>query len=324
VASDIVLEEAYRCIIKRVLYMNLTQSLIVILTITAIGFLCGKKRLFNDIQLEGFEIFLFKVAIPAYLFSSILSHNFSSLVNVQYIYCYSLSFVSVALVTGFYFRHRNSTSDICIKILASGYVNAAIYTLPVITFLLGDPKAAILGNLIQVILIQSVFLIILSFIKHKEKTVWQKLVTTFLNPIVILPIFGILLCYFQLKPPLVVSAVAQNLGNGASSLSLFLLGLNLSHVKINREQLNKDLLFVILAKNVLHPVAAILCASYIFHLEGYWFNAMVIASSAPTAFVVYLLAKQFSVDAHFVKITVAISSIVSLMLLGLMAQIMVY
>lgn len=304
--------------------MNLTQSLIVILTITAIGFLCGKKRLFNDTHVEGFEIFLFKVAIPTYLFSSILTHNFYSLVNTQYVYCYILSFVSIALMAGFYFRHRNSKSDICVKMLASGYVNSAIYTLPVITFLLGDPKAAVLGNLIQVILIQSVFLIILSFIKHKEKTVWQKLVTTFLNPIVMLPILGMVLCYFELKPPVIVSAVTQNLGNGASSLSLFVLGLNLSHVKISREQLTKDLLFVVLLKNILHPLVAILFAYYIFNLEKYWFNAMVISAAAPTAFVVYLLAKQFLADAHFVRMTVAVSSIVSLILLVLIAQIIVY
>ena len=66
----------------------------------------------------------------------------------------------------------------------------------------------------------------------------------------------------------VTTAVTQNLGKGASSLSLFVLGLNLSHVRINREQLNKNLLFVILAKNILHPVTAMLWAYYIFHLEG--------------------------------------------------------
>ncbi len=304
--------------------MNLTQSLIVILTITTIGFLCGKKKLFNDAQVEGFEIFLFKVAIPTYLFSSILTHNFYSLVNIHYVCCYISSFVSIAFLTGFYFRHQKSRSDICIKMLASGYVNSAIYTLPVITFLLGDPKAAILGNLIQVIIIQSIFLIILSFIKHKEKTVWQKLVTTFLNPIVMLPILGMVLCYFQLQPSIIVTKVTQNLGNGASSLSLFVLGLNLSHVKINREQLNHELLFTVVAKNILHPIVAVLLAYYIFHLEGYWFNAMVISAAAPTAFVVYLLAKQFSADAHFVRMAVAMSSIVSLVLLVLIAQIIGY
>ena len=63
---------------------------------------------------------------------------------------------------------------------------------------------------------------------------------------------------------------------------------------------------------------------YIFHLEKYWFNSIIISSSAPTAFVVYLLAKQFSADAQFVRMAVAISSVVSLMLLVLIAQIMIY
>jgi hypothetical protein len=39
------------------------------------------------------------------------------------------------------------------RILAASYVNAAIYTLPVITILLKDSTAAIIGNIIQVIII---------------------------------------------------------------------------------------------------------------------------------------------------------------------------
>ena len=60
-----------------------------------------------------------------------------------------------------------------------------------------------------------------------------------------------------------------------------------------------------------------------FSFRRNWLNAIVVAAAALTAFVVYLLAKQFSADAHFVKITVAISSIVLLVLLALMAEIMV-
>lgn len=46
-------------------------------------------------------------------------------------------------------------------------------------------------------------------------------------------------------------------------------------------------------------------------LESYWFNSLVIAASAPTALVVYLISKQFSTEEELVKKVVALSSVVA-------------
>ncbi|MDC0348931.1 hypothetical protein OAN21_00790, partial [Alphaproteobacteria bacterium] len=47
-------------------------------------------------------------------------------------------------------------------------------------------------------------------------------------------------------------------------------------------------------------------------LEGYWLNSLVIAASAPTAFLVYLISKQFSTEEELVKKTIALSSVVAM------------
>lgn len=292
--------------------MNLLQSLITIFLIITIGYICGKKQIFNDSQIEGFEIFLFKIAIPLYLFSSILSHHFHNLINLPYIYGYILCFASIAVLVGLYFIKKESRSDVYIKILCAGYVNAAIYTLPIITFLLGDPKAAILGNLIQVIIFQSLFLVLLSFVENKEQTLEKKLLKALSSPMIVLPIIGMILSYFQVILPQYIVSPIQSLGNNASGLALFVFGLTMSHIKIKKDYFNKDFMFVILNKNILHPVFAFFFGRYLFHLEGYWLYSLIIAASAPTAFIVYLIAKQFRGDVNFVKMTVASTSIVSL------------
>lgn len=300
--------------------MDLMQSLIIIFLIVIIGYVCGKKKLFSDVHTDGFELFLFKIAIPCYLFSAILTHNFSSLINVQYIYCYIASFMVICLITVMYFWRDNQISDICIRVLATGYVNAAIYTIPVITFLMQDPKAAILGNLIQVIIIQSILLIILNFITHKNKSVMIKLFTSISNPLVALPMLGILLRYFNINAPDIVTKVFQSLGQGASGMALFIFGLSMSHTKMNQNIISIDLIFIILSKNILHPLIAFILGNYLFQLDKYWLSSMVIAASAPTAFVVYIIAKQYSTEPLFVKRIVAISSIISLILLVFIAR----
>ncbi len=292
--------------------MTLMQTLIVIFTIILLGAVCEKRKMFSNTQIESFELFLFKIAIPCYLFTVTISYDLSSLIYGPYIHSYLLSFLMIGLIIFCYFKRNHTYANICIKILASGYVNAAIYALPVITFLLGNPESAVLGNLVQVIIIQPIFLIILSFLNHREKTIGQKLFTSISNPLVAMPMIGLWLNYFQLNPNVIITTVTKNLGASASSIALFTFGLTLGNIKMSQETLNKDLLFMVLAKNIFHPVIAYLIGNYVFHLNTYWLSSLVIATSAPTAYVIYLIAKQFYVDPHAIKIIIAISSIVSL------------
>lgn len=188
-------------------------------------------------------------------------------------------------------------------------MNAAIYTLPVITILLKDPTAAIIGNIIQVIIIQPIFIILLNTLKYKEKSLIKKIVSVITTPL-IMPIIGILLNYLQVTLPTpIVDAISQ-IGSGASGLALFAFGPTLGATKITVQCLKFDLLSVVLIKSLVHPLVAI-CIAYFMKLENYWFDSLVIAASAPTAFVVYLIPKQFSTEEELVKKIVALSSVVA-------------
>jgi predicted permease len=188
--------------------------------------------------------------------------------------------------------------------------------------LLKDPTAAILGNIIQVVVIQPIFISFLNAMRHKDKSIGKKLIGIMTTPLIILPLMGILLNYLQIHlPSPMVSAVAQ-MGSGASGIALFAFGLTLGTTKITKECLKFDLLGVVFAKNFLHPLIA-LCVAYVIKLEGYWFNSLVIAASAPTAFVVYLISKQFSVEEETVKKVIALSSVISMISLILIACLLV-
>lgn len=292
--------------------MTLIQSLLSILLIIFIGIICQRKKIFDTKQIEGFEIFLFKIAMPAYLFTSTLHHDFAALINVPYICSYLLSFIIIMMMVYLYFYKTDTSSTLCIKVLASGYVNAAIFTLPVITFLLGDPVAGILGNVLQVLLIQSFFITILSLINHKEKSLGKRLLTAISTPLIFMPSLGLLFNYFEFIPNTVITSSIQNLGIGASGFALFTFGLTLGSIKLIKEDFSSNLLVIVFIKNIIHPFVSFIIGKYIVHLEGYWLYSLIIATSAPTAFVVYLISKQFSIEAELVKKVVAITSILSL------------
>lgn len=297
--------------------MTLLQTLITILAIIGVGVFCQRRKVFNHAQTEGFEQFLFKIGIPCYLFNATLNYTFTELVDTRYICSYLLSFLVVAFVVSCYFYRRLTAAQICIKILASGYVNAAIYALPVITFLFNDPKAAILSNLIQVIIIQSLFIILISLVVHSEKSFTVRILSSISSPIIVMPFLGLLLNFFGFELNITIIKVIQNLGHCAMSIALFTFGLSLGSLSLSERIFKKDIMFIVLTKNVVHPLAAMLIGGYIFCLDKYWLNSLVITTSAPTAFVVYLISKQFEIEQDKVKAVLAISSAISLITLFL-------
>ncbi len=185
--------------------------------------------------------------------------------------------------------------------------------------MLGDPKVAIVSNLLQVVVIQPVFITVLSVIHHKEKSMVRRLLTPLYTPLVIMPIIGLLCNHLQYTPFPVITTVVESLGKGVSSMALFTFGLSLGSIKLSRQTVDKKLIALVVAKNILHPLVAFYIGYRILILDDYWLSSLVIASSAPTAFIVYLIAKQFSTDQHLIKMTVAISSMVSLLSLVFIA-----
>jgi malonate transporter len=300
--------------------MTLFSPLITIFFVILVGVFCYKKDIFNKTQIDGFELLLFKIIMPSYLFAASYKNDLSTLLNTEYIAAYLLTFGILALIVTALFIKNLSPIAVCMRILAASYVNAAIYTLPVITILLKDPTAAIIGNIIQVIIIQPIFIILLNTIKHKENLLIKKIVSVITTPLIIMPIIGILLNYLKVALPIpVVDAISQ-IGSGASGLALFAFGLTLGATKITAQCLKFDLLSVVLIKSLVHPFVAI-CIAYFMKLENHWFNSLVIAASAPTAFVVYLISKQFFTEEELVKKVVALSSVVATISLVLITMI---
>ncbi len=275
-----------------------------------LGIFCNKRQIFNKPQIEGIELLLFKIVMPAYLFTSTYKNDLSLLLDTEYIIAYLLTFGILVAIFRLFLVKNISTIAICIRILAASYVNAAIYTLPVITILLKNPTAGIIGNIIQVIIIQPTFIIICDILNNKEKSLFKKISSALTTPLIIAPITGMLLNHMQIPLPQGLLGSISQTGSGASDIALFVFGLTLGATKITRQCLRLDLLSIVLAKNLLHPIIAI-AIGYFMKLENYWFNSLVIASSAPTGFMVYLISKKFSTEEELIKKVVALSSLIS-------------
>ena len=300
--------------------MSSFQSLIVGFAIILLGIICRKKNVFSTDHLTGFELYLFKIAFPAYLFTVATEYHINDLIN-DYTYAYLSAFACIAIITAVLFFRIDSSITLCIKMLLTSYVNAAIYTIPIITFIFKDPKTAIIGYLVQVIVLQSVFIFILGMLKHQESTILKKIMRAISVPLVIMPILGYVLK--EIHPiPCIVITVTRTLGSSASTMSLLAFGLMLGNIALNKNLLDIRVIKIVVLKNFIHPLIAFIFGYYIFSLNNYFLYSLIIATSAPTAFVVYIIAKEFILETEFIKKVIALSSIVSIINIFLIVLVM--
>ena len=302
--------------------MDILVSLISIFCVSILGAACYRNKLFNRAQIDGFEQFLFKIMVPAYLFIATYKRDLDSLLNTQYIISYLGTFFVLSVLVALTFARKKPAASMCMQVLASGYVNAAMYTLPIMIFLLEDPTAAIIGNILQVVIIQPIFIAILNLVQHEKGVLRNRILAFLKTPIIIAPMLGILLNYLRVPIPDVVIHEISLLGDGAPGVALFTFGLTLGAIKLTRKHITADLLKTVFAKNILHPAVAA-CVACFMKLDGYWFDALIIASAAPTAFIPYLLAKQFSVEEELIKNAIGLSSIISIVSLIFIANMII-
>lgn len=290
--------------------MTLFPALMEIVFILVLGIVCSRRNLFSQNHRDGFEILLFKVVMPSYLFSVTYQDPMDELFHIPFITAYLLSFILLSALIAVVFFKEATPIQLCIRIFSGAYVNTAIYILPIITILLKDPTAAVIANILQATLIQPLFLIILNLLKHKERSMVTKITSVFTTPLILMPILGIAfnVLHVPLPSPLLSGLIL--LGSGTASLALFTFGLTLGATGISKECLRFDLVGLMIIKTLIHPLIA-LGIAFFLKLESYWFQSLLIAASAPTAFVAYLIAKEFAVDEELVKKVVALTSLVA-------------
>jgi predicted permease len=289
------------------------DNLVVIFGIIFLGVVCKRRGMFTQGQIEGFEIFLFKITTPCLLFYSTLTTKTAEILNFGYIFSYLLSFALVALFAFVLLFKKNNPSEICIKILASSYVSSAIYATPLIDLILKNPLAGVIGSLLQVIFIQTGFILLLSLFAKTTQSVGRRLLNVALNPLVFMPILGLVLNYAgavdYLTYPLII---IKQLATMSSGLALFVFGLMLGGFALKSSIKSGEILTLVGIKTIAHPLIAVVVGKYIFGLEGYWLYALLIVKSGPTALGLYLIAKRYSVKAEVIKSVVSLSSIASL------------
>jgi len=295
--------------------MAYLDPILVIFLIIFVGIIYAQSRSVTTDHVDGLDTFLFRIFMPCYFFMLMYNHNLSTLIDLKYMSSFLLTFLLTALCTLLLNFRKHSYDMNLMHVFSSTYVNSAVFTLPVTIYLLQDPRAAVLGNFLQIIFIQSVFVIFFSFAKQGQVSWLQRLQNALLNPMLGMPLAGLACNWLDLTPHAVVLGAVKALGDAAPAVALCNFGLSLGTTRIKDLSVTPLLVRLVVIKNVIHPMIAFIVGAFIFGLQGYWLWALVLMTSAPPGFITLRFAKTHHLNPALIKAVMVVSGVVALIIL---------
>ncbi|WMY74529.1 AEC family transporter [Buttiauxella selenatireducens] len=271
----------------------LLQSLFPLVFIMLLGWLSGKLGYTRREDASVLATVVIRFALPFHLFIGALNTDPEKIQNFSFMAVLMIGLMGTwfitLLISRFVFRHDIKTS--AVQSLVCAFPDMAYFGAPVLAVLIGPEGflGVLIGNLIT-----SVFMIPLTIILirmgdkkgenslddiHPVQLVLQNLIKAIKNPIVWIPISGVLLSLAGVQLPHLLSAPIEMVGKIAGGLSLFALGLLFYG---ERPALNVQTFTNISLKNLIQP-GLMAVAGLAFGLSHTLMQQVIIIGATPSA-----------------------------------------
>ncbi len=290
--------------------MQVLEITLPIFSIMLFGFIAGKTNIIPPVSAKILSLYVFYFAIPSLLFLLISGVSVENIFNFSYIgaYLLSLTIISFLIFVIYKIFFPASLSIMFLRMMGASFINSSYLGIPLLMSALGDATPSILISMLQLGFLTPFILGVLEMEKNENAKITEilKKVPLMLikNPIIVAVFLGIIFAVWGLKLPLIIDKTIETMGSGATSVALFSIGLALSDrtVRTTKKDI-PEIGGIILAKMIIQPIIAYFIGKYVFNLETYWLDALVLVSAMPTAINCFIFSQKFSI---FIKESTAI------------------
>jgi malonate transporter and related proteins len=270
------------------------EVIIPIFILLALGYLAVKLNVLDKTQVDAIGSFVIKIALPALMFQSLASKDFSEIWLPDFFLVFAVA-AYFCYVLGFYIstRHfKQRMSQASILALGASMSNTGLLGTAVLSLLLGTQAMTYIMPILifeSVLLIPTV-LILIELGGNKGASVVAVFRSTFLmllqNPLFVGVVVGILFAVLHIPIPSQLNVVLDMLGHSASPLALFAIGGGI--VGMSLKYLNLQTIYLVLSNNVLMPVLVYLGLRYGVNAsqEMLYAGTIIAALPMPTIFAI--------------------------------------
>ncbi|WP_330300044.1 AEC family transporter [Streptomyces sp. NBC_00503] len=292
------------------------------------GVLLARRKVVPAESSKVFADYAFLFAVPCYLFGNIYGADLSALFAWRAIggYAAAAALAVVLVAAASALAGIREPRDVALRVMAGVQVNTAYFAVPVFITFFGTAAPIFPVLLFQVCVLSLVVISIMelgrsgpgagSTAQKLTRAVGASLVT----PVVLSCNAGILLNLLSVHVPTVVLDGAAFVGDSASPVALFALGLHLGGMGLDIRGTTREELALIGFKCLAFPLLAWAVCGVLFGVRGPWLTYLVLIAAMPTPQNLFIFAQRYEVGVDLSASVVIKSSVVSLLLLPLWLQ----
>jgi predicted permease len=306
---------------------TILNGLLPVAFVIMLGWFSARIRLLKHDDAGVLATLVIRFALPFALFEGAVKTSPEKLHNVGFALCLTLGLMGtylIALAVGrFVFKHDLRTATM--QALVCAFPDMAYFGAPILAAVFGPEGflAVLIGNLITSIFMLPLTIVLTNLGGTGEKEgqrpdilriFGQSIARAVINPIVWLPISGMVLSFAHVTLPGPVLTSIDLIAKAAGGTSLFALGLMLYG---ERFKINANVLANLGIKNFLQPLIMALGA-VLFGVVGAPAHQAVITGAVPTATAAAMFALKNNTYTADATSTILISTILGVLIEGLL------
>jgi predicted permease len=291
------------------------------------GVILARRKVVPAESSKVFADYAFLFAVPCFLFGNIYRSDLGALFDWRAITGYAAAAFAAAALTGVVARATGvrDARGVALRIMAAVQVNTAYFAVPVFIMLFGNAAPIFPVLLFQVCILSLVIISIMELgrpdrVGSPARRLGSAVTASLMTPVVVACNAGILLNLMPVTVPKVVLDSFAFVGDSASPVALFALGLHLGGSGLSIRSTTLEEMWIISFKCIAFPVITYLVCHDLFGVGGQWLGYLVLIAAMPAPQNLFIFAQRYDVGVDMSAALVIKSSVVALLLLPLWVQ----
>lgn len=298
------------------------NSVFSLLIMILVGVYANKKNIISSSMNKGLTDILIQIALPFMIVSSfIFTYDEAIKTNIMKAFFYSLTAYIIMTTISYILLIPIKNHKKTILHFANVFTNTGYVGFPILNSIYG-PEGVIYGsifNMFFVIFVWTYGLMLFkgSFSKQGLKEETKKVL---LNPSIIAVILGILIMIYNIQLPNALLTSMKSIGNMTGPLSMFIIGVILSNVKIKNYLKDWTMYYGIATKLIIIPIIIYI----IFMLavdSSKVVNTVIIMTAMPASAMTSIFAESYEMEKDFAAMLVSVTTLLSLITVPVLLKI---
>jgi malonate transporter and related proteins len=303
------------------------EKLVPVVLAFGCGVILAKRKVVPSESSKVFADYAFLFAVPCFLFGNIYRSDLGALFDWRAITGYATATCAAAVLTGIlaWATGVRDPRGVALRIMAAVQVNTAYFAVPVFIMLFGNAAPIFPVLLFQVCVLSLIIISIMELgrpvrVGSPARRLGSAVTASLMTPVVIACNAGILLNLLPVTVPGVVLDSFAFIGDSASPVALFALGLHLGGTGLRVRGTTLEEMWIIAVKCVALPLITYAVCHHFFGVGGEWLTYLVLIAAMPAPQNLFIFAQRYDVGVDISAALVVKSSVIALLLLPLWMQ----